>query len=530
MPLLECSHVEGTETVIEQDPAILTLPEVVYIPINTIGAGIGAIYDHGGRLIPASAYFRGYGSGALGNELIAPLRYGDVAARAPDELYIYGGFIHGHYGHFLLSTLSRYWCFHKIYSKNIKIIYHAAEDIVDLFRKPFIATLFGALGLGPEDFVSFTEPTQVRRLVIPAPGFEETGFAYRTFSTFGRTLGEMLTKSEPAERSDVPVYLSKARLPHGVGHLVNEEDFTDVLSGYGVEVVYPEQLNLVQQIALFRNRPMVAGLTGSAMHTGIFACGHTAVGMSYGDTIYSSYRLIDRISDVQGLYCHPQDDIELLPRSAEFHLDYRLTDARRTAEQFLRLLESAAKSTTRRTALRSSSGKIKDPFSWPNVARRKPTRQSSFGPREVLDTPAGYRSTATSGLLTGRYQFHTDHEDQPWWDVDLLDRHQVFEIHLHNRSDNSQERASQFVISMSQDDVDWRELHRQDVPLVFGNGLQDQAFVWKAQAPVEARLIRITLSGTNFFHLDQVEIFGRSLSTGPQPSLADRSRLSRPRF
>ena len=511
MPLLKCWDLEGSETIIEQDPAILTLPDVMYVPFNHPHLRWG-VYDHGGRLVPPCAYFRGPGSGALGNELMTPLRYNDVVTRAPDEVYIYGGFLHGHYGHFLLSTLSRYWFFDRTQYKGIKILYHAQESIADLFQKQFFADSFGAMGLFAEDFVCFEEPVRINKLIVPCPSFEETGFAHRAFSIQAHKIGDILTKAAVIERSDTPVYLSKARLRHGVGHLVNEEEFADVLSRQGVDVVYPEQLSLAEQIALFRSRPLIAALTGSALHTSVFASRRTIVGLSYGNTLYSSYTMIDHICDHQGHYFHPQEDIELLPRSAEFHLDYRLTKLHRTASQFLRLVEMAARLSRDKTVFRGSADSIlHNPVSVSNIAKDKPARQSSFGPREMLVTPSGYLSTATSGVLTGRYQFHTDHEDQPWWEVDLGSRHTISEIRMHNRSDNSQARAGCFVILISDDGVSWVELHRQDAMLIFGNGLDDAAFAWKAHARTEGRVIRLALLTTNFFHLDQVEVFGRPL-------------------
>ncbi len=530
MVLLRCADLEGEETLVEQDPAILSLPDVIYVPVNYAKSQWG-IYDHGGRLVPSCCYFRGPHSGAMGHELMMPLRHGDVVAHAPERLYVYGGFIHGHYGHFILSTLSRYWNVVEDRRDDLRILYHSNEDIAASFQRPFIADLFGAMGLGLDNFVCFDEPTRISRLVVPCPSFEETGFAHRAFARLGRALGDILTGGDVQDRSETPIYMSKARLAHGIGHLVNEEEFSDVLSRHGVEVVHPEELDLARQIALFRSRPLIAALTGSALHTSIFAPGRTMVGLSYGDTLYSSYTMIDRIGDHRSFYFYPHGEIELLPRSAQFHLDYRLTDVRRTAEQFLRLIEMAADLAHERVGYRLPSDKtLNGPSSCPNVARGKPTRQSSFGPREALGGPEGYRSTATSGMLTGRYQFHTDHEDRPWWDVDLSCRHEIAEIRIHNRSDNSQERASRFMILVSDDDAEWRELHRQDVPLTFGNGLDDSAFVWKAEDRIATRFVRIMLLGTSFLHLDQVQVFGRPSPSGQQPAPIAECTRSRPNF
>ena len=491
MPLLTCEDLRGPELVVEQDPAILTLPEVLYFPIEESGLNWG-IFDHGGRLVSPCAYFTGPDQAVDTRRFLAPIRYTEVEGRAPDDVYIYGGSVFHHYGHFLLSTFCRYWAFESLGMESLKIVYHGREDSTVLFARPFIAELFGAMGLGPDNFVRFDKPTRIARLIVPCPSFEETGFAHRAFLRLGHRLGEKLTRNLAAAPSDRPVYLSKARLPSGIGHLVNEAEFSDILSQHGIDVVYPEQLSLAEQIALFQNRPLVAALTGSALHTSVFAPGRTIVGMSYVDTLYSSYTMIDRMNGTRSHYVYPSNDIELLPRGPTFHLDYRLTDVNKTAGQFLRLLERAAGPDGDR----------------PNIALGKPSRQSSFGPQEALHRPQGHSSTATSGILTGRYQFHTDFEVQPWWEVDLGTAHRIRRVVLHNRSDNSQDRATRFVIEGSVDGGIWRMLHRQDQPVLFGNGLEDSPFVWEAEGRIEARLIRITLLETTFFHLDQIEVFG----------------------
>lgn len=171
-----------------------------------------------------------------------------------------------------------------------------------------------------------------------------------------------------------------------------------------------------------------------------------------------------------------------------------------------------------------------NPVRWPNVALGKPTRQSSFEPRGDRTKSDRFLSTATSGVLTGRYQFHTDLEHQPWWEVDLGSVSRIEEIKLHNRSDNSQDRAGRFVISASLDGKTWQELHRQDDRIVFGNGLEGLSLSLAIRGRVDARQLRITLLDKTFLHLDQVEIFGSELSTVIQTdsSVAHRPRL--PRF
>lgn len=231
MSLLKCTHLEGFERVLQQDPAILRHPDVLYSPMDGSGNPWG-IFDHGGRLLPACGYFRGHSQMVNGQAFLTPLDYSDITKRAPEDVYVYGGYIHRHYGHFLLSTLSRFWAFEHQSLQNIKIVYHAHEDIDTLFKQPFIADLFGAMGLVSDNFIKFSEPTLITTLIVPCPSFEETGYAHDAFSRLGMRLGDILTKNHILNASDSPIYLSKAKVVHGVGHLVNENEFSSVLEDH----------------------------------------------------------------------------------------------------------------------------------------------------------------------------------------------------------------------------------------------------------------------------------------------------------
>ncbi len=381
------------------------------------------------------------------------------------------------------------------------------DDLTALFNRPFIAEIFAALGLRRENFVSFDRPTVIPELVIPGPAFEETGFAYKGFGKFCNRIGDILTAGLTLNPSDAPIYLSKSKLPHGVGRIVNEDEFADHLSRAGFDVVHPELLPLAHQIQLYRDRPQIAALTGSSLHTSLFSKRGSIVGLSYGNTLYTSYSLIDLLRGGQGVYVYPHGDIDLLPRSHNFHLDYRLKDVTRTAEQFIRLCERE------RRVNRSNR----------NIAFGCTTRQSSYAPLEGLPPTEGRRPSATNGRLTGRYQFHTHHEDQPWWEVDLGVVCDIDAMILHNRADNSQSRMALFTIEISFDGLEFRDLHKQVQPVIFGNGLEDRQLRIVVSPSVTCRYVKISLPGREFLHLDQVEIEGTK--TIGQAKLATESAL-----
>ncbi|MBU67212.1 MAG: hypothetical protein CL858_17415, partial [Cupriavidus sp.] len=59
--------------------------------------------------------------------------------------------------------------------------------------------------------------------------------------------------------------------------LVNEAEIIDVLTRYGFEVVYPEKLSFVDQIALYHSADIIVGSASSALTNCIFCNGRTRV-------------------------------------------------------------------------------------------------------------------------------------------------------------------------------------------------------------------------------------------------------------
>lgn len=94
----------------------------------------------------------------------------------------------------------------------------------------------------------------------------------------------------PASSKRRRLFLSRAKAARR--HLLNESEILDLLTPLGFEVVYPEDLTVKQQIALFQSAEVVVGQTGGAL-TNIVFCPKGAAVISL-DPYYSEdvfYRL-----------------------------------------------------------------------------------------------------------------------------------------------------------------------------------------------------------------------------------------------
>jgi hypothetical protein len=144
-----------------------------------------------------------------------------------------------------------------------------------------------------------------------------------------------------------------------------------------------------------------------------------------------------------------------------------------------------------------------------NLALGKPVQQSStdYGGdvRRAVDGN-------TDGNYGGNSVSHTAGQAQPWWQVDLGAAQGIRNIRIWNRTDCCAERLAKFYVLVS------------DYPFPSGdlNAILRHPGVWNYYQDAVAgrttditvnrngRYVRVQLSGTNYLHLAEVEVFGGS--------------------
>ena len=107
--------------------------------------------------------------------------------------------------------------------------------------------------------------------------------------------------------------------------------------------------------------------------------------------------------------------------------------------------------------------------------------------------------------------FHTGQDAKPWWQVDLGQPHPLAQVRLWNRSDTdgSAQRASKFLILLSNDGKAWREVYQHNGQIFYGYRMPDRSPLVVKLTNAEARFVRVQLPGTEFLHLDEVEVIGQ---------------------
>jgi hypothetical protein len=140
------------------------------------------------------------------------------------------------------------------------------------------------------------------------------------------------------------------------------------------------------------------------------------------------------------------------------------------------------------------------------ISRGKAARQSSL--YRLPDGTAPFPPEgAVDGVLTGARKCHTAFEEAPWWQVDLGGMAQIVEIRVHNTADATASRCRNLSLAVSIDGEAWAELAaKRDGEIV---GQAERAYVWSGPGAAFGRFVRVTLLGTGYLHLAQVEVFGR---------------------
>jgi hypothetical protein len=139
-----------------------------------------------------------------------------------------------------------------------------------------------------------------------------------------------------------------------------------------------------------------------------------------------------------------------------------------------------------------------------DVALGKPATQSSASRWSKPDDAA----RAVSGTMPAAFAFHTDFEEQPWWQVDLLESHPIEAIVIHNRLDGFEERAKTLKVETSEDGQSWILVHAGLA--VFSGGDAGPPLELPLKGLVRGRLVRISLTEAEYLHLARVEVLVRA--------------------
>jgi len=280
-----CTEVEGACAIHEAPPDVRVCTDLLYVPVE-YGA-LWGLYDGGVRIDREAPLC------ADAARQVADLR---ASAARVDGRFHYLGDVVEHFGHFVVGSLSRLWALPA--GADTALLYHGAQDIAHLRALRFLEPMLGSLGLGLEALRNFRAPVRLAEVVVAERAFRENRSASRAYDGLCKAIGRPWLQGVALDGDARPAYLSKLKLPPGSLHkLENEAVLARALERRGVDIVFPEELDLRAQVRLFAERRHILGVTGSALHVALFAAPERRIlGLNWCRRLNSNLLLFDALN------------------------------------------------------------------------------------------------------------------------------------------------------------------------------------------------------------------------------------------
>lgn len=183
-----------------------------------------------------------------------------------DETVIFGGVILGHFGHFMLEGMSRFWYFLQRKDLRLKIAFTTAI----WNRRAWFDDFFEALGIDGDRLIYVERPTRFASVIVP----DESVHSWGGFFTKEYLIPYEAIKQNVCSRGgsgSSKVYLSRRSYDNGLVSCCNEEYFEEFFKSKGYFVFEPEKYTFAEQINVVARADEIACTMGTLAHFALFA-------------------------------------------------------------------------------------------------------------------------------------------------------------------------------------------------------------------------------------------------------------------
>jgi hypothetical protein len=264
--------------VVDSEPQSLTLRDAIATPFALVPPADapelpprhasfkaytrGCLYDSEGRRIDLSVRAGGVGGDqvmSIDPEMLPPEQRGGTWL-AGRTLYL-GPFMN-HYGHFITESLSRYWQ-RDAGAFDHYVAYPFMHNNGNIQVQEFHRHLAGLLDVPIDRMQVLRGQTVFDEIVVP-----EQLWAYNTHANAHmREVYGRISARHAGKRSSGRVFLSRTDSPR----LGNVAAVEEAFASFGFRILYPERIAIADQLSLYANCEILAGLSGSGMHNCLFA-------------------------------------------------------------------------------------------------------------------------------------------------------------------------------------------------------------------------------------------------------------------
>lgn len=227
-----------------------------YIPTDHFADGRGGVVDKDGQYVALSAN---------GNRL--QKSYPVDAPAYKDEKAVYCGYLHNHWGHFLVEAVTRLWYFLEndpTVDKYVFVLDENEERTVKGNYREF----FELLKIWDKlEFVN--TPTTYREVIVPEMSFS----CMEYYSTKYLDVFDAIANNVCVDPSWSPldkIYFTRSHFASGTGYEFGLDSLDHFFHKNGYSVLAPETLSLSQMIFYIRNASEVASISGTLPHNMLF--------------------------------------------------------------------------------------------------------------------------------------------------------------------------------------------------------------------------------------------------------------------
>lgn len=217
--------------------------------------------------------------------------------------YMFGGIAYGHFGHFIVESLSRIWALAELRGKIDGIIFTPKQHGGSTDR---VFNVYGEISraLGVDvPCVSFPGPVRVKTLYVPRQGFgigELTGGS-RKFRDYINNNAAMNIAPEGAEK----IYISRSKLPPQRGGILGEAKLEHFLQEEGFSIFHPQTETKTKQLAQYKSARVILAVDCSPLHlVGYVGDSGQKVGIIQRRSMSFGKGFVRQLTGFKGIECH----------------------------------------------------------------------------------------------------------------------------------------------------------------------------------------------------------------------------------
>ncbi len=230
-----------------ESDSVIHVHQGVVLPLTN---KLGGVRDANGSFIPESQYMGDWVK--LGGD------YTPYKINISNEQVIFLGFFLKHWGHFIIDAIGRLWILCREEYAGYKFVYLKEKAVsIDGTYEEFL----NYLGIKKEQLIDIDVPTKFNNIIIPNLCTNNNyGFTNGYSQIFKRILNNV-----NIDDIDIPskIYLSRTKLKGITKKEFGEKIIEDIFRDNGYEIIFPEELSLKKQIAIFQKAEEIVCVNGS---------------------------------------------------------------------------------------------------------------------------------------------------------------------------------------------------------------------------------------------------------------------------